>query len=906
MFVKQLGDTHWKKREAATKALETIGRPAVPALRVALKSKDMEVAERAHKLLLKLDCVYQPTSQLASPDADVRSKACVKLGRLGPDACEAIPVLIKALRDSDNKVRLAAVNALTLINLRERGVVRALVAAFKDGNGALRARAAGALVSAGRKGILTAACEMAPLIRSHDEQVRSLAVSSLEKMGPVAARAVTVEVGKGLNDERACVRQDAAMLVLHARQYDRGANLPDQAVGILSVAMRRGDLAARRRIANKFNWIYTPPAAAPFLFVGLEDADRTVQERSIGAIGRLGAAGRSALPRLLPLLERACARGALRSIGTGSRRELPAMRKLLTHKNPATRVGAAEQVWRISGETDGVLAVLVTALNGKGWASRRALLVLKDMGPAAFPAAVPALIRIVGEGNGENPNNAALALGAMGPRCKDAAPALNKAFENGTPLMRYSAGLALYRITGDSKRLLPMLIQGARHHDGDTRYWAILGLRQVAHLLDEKAAFPLADVVREGEGDSRESFVALSTLRRMGKRARSATPAMIVAAVSRNNNRYFALEAVRALAGLGEAAVPQLVEALKGNKNRCQCLYLLEALARIGPKARAATSAIEEVLRDGNAHTRCCAARALFRVTGNAKKVLPLLTAAITEKDAHVCTLMPVTVSGLQPAPPVRLEALRGLGKMAPAAARAIPAILRLLKDKDPAIRAEAALALGLIAPGDVRVVGALAGALKDPDECVRRAAALRLGTAGPRAAKAAPILEKALDDEATDVRVEAATALWKITGKPGRTVAQLTRDLLHPHANQAPDNARRLGAMGPVGKAAIPILRQALEETGRLVSFEAAVALWRMTDRAEKPLQALRAGLRSRHNWARIAAAQALGSMGTAARPVASELRALLYSDDVHVSEAARLALKKIRADARERLVDK
>lgn len=58
-LIKDLGDDRWKVRDAATQQLREIGRPAVPALREAIKKPDMEVKVRA-KLLLKAICQGNP------------------------------------------------------------------------------------------------------------------------------------------------------------------------------------------------------------------------------------------------------------------------------------------------------------------------------------------------------------------------------------------------------------------------------------------------------------------------------------------------------------------------------------------------------------------------------------------------------------------------------------------------------------------------------------------------------------------------------------------------------------------------------------------------------------------------------------------------------------------------------
>lgn len=54
-LVKQLGSNEFDKRESATERLKKIGKPAIPALKEALKSDDAEVRSRAESLLKELE-----------------------------------------------------------------------------------------------------------------------------------------------------------------------------------------------------------------------------------------------------------------------------------------------------------------------------------------------------------------------------------------------------------------------------------------------------------------------------------------------------------------------------------------------------------------------------------------------------------------------------------------------------------------------------------------------------------------------------------------------------------------------------------------------------------------------------------------------------------------------------------
>jgi hypothetical protein len=54
-LIEQLGSEQFQERERATQALDAIGGPALPALRQAAKSKDLEVSRRAKRLIVRIE-----------------------------------------------------------------------------------------------------------------------------------------------------------------------------------------------------------------------------------------------------------------------------------------------------------------------------------------------------------------------------------------------------------------------------------------------------------------------------------------------------------------------------------------------------------------------------------------------------------------------------------------------------------------------------------------------------------------------------------------------------------------------------------------------------------------------------------------------------------------------------------
>ena len=112
-------------------------------------------------------------------DDDVRRRAARALGRLGPRAERATPVLVEALGDPNGHVRTEAATALGRIGSRDPEVVVALAVATRDEGNLVRHAAAVAL---GRLGAPESAGEaLEALLEDEDGQVREAARRALQR-----------------------------------------------------------------------------------------------------------------------------------------------------------------------------------------------------------------------------------------------------------------------------------------------------------------------------------------------------------------------------------------------------------------------------------------------------------------------------------------------------------------------------------------------------------------------------------------------------------------------------------------------------------------------------------------------------------------------------------------------------
>jgi hypothetical protein len=136
---------------------------------------------------------------LKSPNSNLKAAAAVVLGRIGPDARDAVPALIELLGDEDLSVRELATVVLGRIGPDARDAVPALIKLLGDEDGEVRRQTAEALVHIGR-GSRDLVAELIQFLRDEDRDIRQPAATVLGQIGPVARGAV-LALAKLLGDE---------------------------------------------------------------------------------------------------------------------------------------------------------------------------------------------------------------------------------------------------------------------------------------------------------------------------------------------------------------------------------------------------------------------------------------------------------------------------------------------------------------------------------------------------------------------------------------------------------------------------------------------------------------------------------------------------------------------------------
>jgi HEAT repeat protein len=191
-----------------------------------------------------------------------------------------------------------------------------------------------------------------------------------------------------------------------------------------------------------------------------------------------------------------------------------------------------------------------------------------------------------------------------------------------------------------------------------------------------------------------------------------------------------------------QGSVPALAKLLghKDVRRRLAAIYVLETLET---DATPAVDAVTKALEDANPFVRWGACRVLGKVRPQvAAQAVPVLAKLLDDETGDV-----------------RITALAALEHYGPAAKEAVPALAAAVAHKDATMRVPAIRTLALLGKEANEATPALVKALSDADAEVRQAAARALGKLGPPEA-AAPALRKAMRDPDAGVRRAASAAL--------------------------------------------------------------------------------------------------------------------------------------------------
>lgn len=277
----------------------------------------------------------------------------------------------------------------------------------------------------------------------------------------------------------------------------------------------------------------------------------------------------------------------------------------------------------------------------------------------------------------------------------------------------------------------------------------------------------------------------------------------------------------------------------------------------------------------------------------------------------------------------IRLEAVKSLGRIGPAAKPALHALTLAMKiaapekearmqriegwpiestdakkvsfsftvvTGDKAMHQACAEALGRIRSESKGTIGALRVALRDLDEGVRWAALCALLESGQDTKEFVPILLNFLRDKDAALRRVAAEALGKSKGEPKQIVPPLLTALKDTEAKVRAAAAEALGKIGVADKEVIRGLVVLLGNKEIDVFSAASMALGRFGPQAKAAVPRLLALFHDSDAEKRLMTCLTLGTIGPSAKKAITPLAKIAMDDSAeHVRLAAHAALAQI-----------
>jgi HEAT repeat protein len=435
----------------------------------------------------------------------------------------------------------------------------------------------------------------------------------------------------------------------------------------------------------KDNLVRIGGPAVPALLDVLNGPDRDMRVCAAEALGEIGSAARAAVPALVREIERPDAierpdRGqhagllsryavkALGRIGPDAKAAVPALNRLLDREG-GDDLDVVMALGRIG--TPPVRKLLGTFLHeGDSWAAEQ----LAWLGPKAREAA-PALRAALKDGRAQVRVSAAVALAHVEPSsAREAVPQLTEALNhpNDEAPVLYTVPRALARLGPSASTALPSLIAAMKKERDDTDT-----LKALVQIDPEgKVCVPALIAALKSDGIE-EVHVAANCLGLLGPRAGEAVPSL-AAGVTRDFDESFAngydpqVSAANALRRIGphaRPAIPALIGALKYRR-----------IIRLGFDG-------EEKERDSTA--AAAAARVLGSFGADAKAAVPALIEAAKAREKDDANWS------------VRKAAILALGQIGPDARPAIPVLRNLMEEdgKPSQYQPEVIVALSQLAP---------------------------------------------------------------------------------------------------------------------------------------------------------------------------------------------------------------
>ncbi len=617
-------------------ALIKIGAPAVAPLlerleRLVPDSNQKEDMERAQRDVTSV--LFNLGSKAAGafvravhdPRSWVRAVSVEWLGHHVNESSSVLECIVGALADSDEEVRLRAVQSLSAASVHSAVAIPLLLARLEDPTEAAGVRqwAAWDLPVLGAPAMNALRKEL----QHPDAFVRLHAAHALFESAPKNKREAIPWLRETLQSTDGALRHLALSDLCnteHVTISELTHFLEDPVLGVrctaVSALARRGptrdalptllrllreppggerdeiDSAATRRAAAEAVGKLGPDAeaAVPALIEALAvtkmSPDGDTRRAVVNALGRIGPGASAAVPALMGCLAAGGANAAVEALGRIGPAAVQATPELIRAKAPSYE-NEQDLIRAFVRIGEGTLPGVIHILKAKETSFRpRAIEIVAAFGPAARDA-VPALIEILSEDDSNLRQSVVRALGHIGPEARAAIPHLLKLLEKNLAEggSECAEATALGGIGALAKEAVPTLLKAADSEQDNVRATACLALGRIGVRSDEVLA-----KLRERSRD--ESAIprlwAAIALGRLGSGVEALQRELADGQVSSDLDAT-ALAELEGFSGDGTALLPALIRILEpGRDDRPLRLQVLKLICELGAEARPAVPTI--------------------------------------------------------------------------------------------------------------------------------------------------------------------------------------------------------------------------------------------------------------------------------------------------------------------------
>jgi HEAT repeat protein len=552
------------------------------------------------------DAVPELLERLSSDDPRGRRDAVMALGRIGPDAIDALGVVRDCLRDEDATVRQGALTAFSRITSDPDETVAIAAAMLSDSDSGARNVARDLLIRAGPRAVPA----LTPLLKSDSPAARLKALEVLE-FGYKSAE--VVEAVRGLlADSDTGVRRQATGLIGRSRSF-----LPSEP----RVWMRDVDSQIRVHGIWAIDW-HLPDAvdALPDLLSCIDLKDRNGSPLILSCLQALKTAARPAIPILLELVD------------SPDLQNESALQSRIAIIETLDKIGApSEDLARLAAQL-----VLNPVVGG------RACAVLVRSAPDEARQQVSRLTaQLLGDGPALKPD-ILRTLGVFGAQAREAVPVLVPLLSSDDAEFRMLVASTVAKIDPQAAApAVPFLI-------------ASIDLNQLDPY--ENVPPPAIDVLAEIGPPARD---AVPKLLEALERSNVEKPK-----TSETNRRYNSLQA-KLLRALGRIDVnnPTVVDALQRhltNDDGDTYFEGADALASADLTVAGVRAGLDRIRHDRNPHVRVIAVWAIARRSGDPENAVAELLNEFEDEDPNIRAAAAIGLGKMGTAAAAAADRLRG------------------------------------------------------------------------------------------------------------------------------------------------------------------------------------------------------------------------------------------------------